>query len=140
MTCFIAIFTLLQWSGTKPTVSSRSTCTSRATAKIPTTRPWNNREDQQTQYLLFKINQTGTSLAVQWLRFYALSAGVPGSIPGQGARSHIAQRRAHMPQLKILQAATKILCAATAGLGRSPGEEGRLGLILAAAIFGSSFH
>ena len=30
----------------------------------------------------------GTSLVVHWLRFYAPSAGGPGSIPGQGTRSH----------------------------------------------------
>ena len=37
---------------------------------------------------------------VQWLRLLAPSAGGPGSIPGQGTRSH-------MPQLKIPHAATK---------------------------------
>ena len=31
----------------------------------------------------------GTSLVVQWLRLHALSAGAPGSIPGQGTRSHM---------------------------------------------------
>ena len=40
----------------------------------------------------------GTSLAVQWLRLCAPSAGGPGSIPGQGSR---------MQQLKIPRAATK---------------------------------
>ena len=43
----------------------------------------------------------GTSLVIQWLRLHAPKAGAPGSIPGQGTRSH-------MPQLKILHAATKI--------------------------------
>ena len=43
---------------------------------------------------------TGTSLVVQWLRFCAPNAGVPGLIPGQGTRSHILQ-------LKTLCAATK---------------------------------
>ena len=42
----------------------------------------------------------GTSLVVQWLRFHAPNAGDPGSIPGQGNRSH-------MLQLKILHATTK---------------------------------
>ena len=37
---------------------------------------------------------------VQWLRLCAPNAGIPGSIPGQGPRSH-------KPQLKILRAATK---------------------------------
>ena len=36
---------------------------------------------------------TGTSLVVQWLRLCTPNAGGPGSIPGQGTRSH-------MPQLK----------------------------------------
>ena len=44
---------------------------------------------------------TGTSLVVQWLRLHTPNAGDPGSIPGQGTRSH-------MPQLKIPHAATKI--------------------------------
>ena len=46
----------------------------------------------------------GTSLVVQWLRLYAPSARDPGSIPGQGTRSH-------MPQLKIPRAATKTWCS-----------------------------
>ena len=33
----------------------------------------------------------GTSLVVQWLRLHALSAGGPGSIPGQGTKSHVSQ-------------------------------------------------
>ena len=41
-----------------------------------------------------------TSLVVQWLRLHDPIAGGPGSIPGQGTRSHV-------PQLKILPAATK---------------------------------
>ena len=31
----------------------------------------------------------GTSLVVQWLRLHAPNAGGPGSIPGQGTRSHM---------------------------------------------------
>ena len=42
----------------------------------------------------------GTSLVVQWLRLRAPNARGPGSIPGQGTRSH-------MPQLKIPRAATE---------------------------------
>ena len=38
---------------------------------------------------------------VQWLRFCAPSAGGPGSVPGQGTRSH-------MPQLKSLCAAVRL--------------------------------
>ena len=43
----------------------------------------------------------GTLLVLQWLRLQAPNTGGPGSIPGQGTRSH-------MPQLKILHAAMKI--------------------------------
>ena len=43
----------------------------------------------------------GTSLVVQWLRFWAPNAGGLGSIPGRGTRAHILQ-------LKTLHAATKI--------------------------------
>ena len=42
----------------------------------------------------------GTSLVAQWLRLHAPNAGGLGSIPDRGTRSH-------MPQLRILQAATK---------------------------------
>ena len=45
---------------------------------------------------------------VQWLRFHAPNAGGLGLIPGQGTRSRMPQLRAHMPQLKILYATTKI--------------------------------
>ena len=38
----------------------------------------------------------GTSLVVQWLRLQAPNAGGPGSIPGQGTRSH-------MPQLRVAE-------------------------------------
>ena len=51
-----------------------------------------------TQYnceiVLFKNLKRGTSPVVQGLRLHAPNAGSPGSIPGQGTRSH-------MPQLKI---------------------------------------
>ena len=50
---------------------------------------------------------------VQWLRLRAPGAGGPGSIPGQGTRSHVLQLKIRMPQMKILHAATKIPCAAT---------------------------
>ena len=32
---------------------------------------------------------SGTSLVAQWLRLCAPNAGGPGSIPGQGTRSHV---------------------------------------------------
>ncbi|TEA34221.1 hypothetical protein DBR06_SOUSAS2710098, partial [Sousa chinensis] len=31
----------------------------------------------------------GNSLVVQWLRLHAPNAGGPGSIPGQGTKSHM---------------------------------------------------
>ena len=46
----------------------------------------------------------GTSVVVQWLRVWAPNAGGPGSILGQGTRSH-------MIQLKILHAATETWCS-----------------------------
>ena len=50
---------------------------------------------------LFKKRE-GTALVIQWLRLHAPNAEGPGSIPGQGTRSH-------MPQLKIPHATTKTL-------------------------------
>jgi len=41
-----------------------------------------------------------TSLLVQWLRLHASSAGSPGLIPGQGARSHMPQLRVCTPEVK----------------------------------------
>ena len=35
----------------------------------------------------------GTSLVVQWLRLHTPNAEGPGSIPGQGTRSHMLQLR-----------------------------------------------
>ena len=49
---------------------------------------------------VLKKRMSETSLAVHWLRLCAPNVGRPGSVPGQGTR-------AHMPQLKILCAATK---------------------------------
>ena len=46
-----------------------------------------------------KIN-LGTSLVVQWLRLCAPNAGGLGSIPGQGARSHMQQLRPSAAKLK----------------------------------------
>ena len=43
---------------------------------------------------------------VQQLRLCAPNAGDPGSIPGQGTRSHMPQLRVHKQQLKIPCAAT----------------------------------
>ena len=40
----------------------------------------------------------GTSLVVQWLRFHTHNAGGPGSVPGQGTRSHLRQLRVRIPQ------------------------------------------
>ena len=48
---------------------------------------------------------------VQWLRLRAPNAGGPGSLPGQGTRSHMTQLRVRTPQLKIPRATTKIRCS-----------------------------
>ena len=48
--------------------------------------------------------ERGTSLVDLWLRLLTPSAGDPGSIPAQGTRSHV-------PQLKILHAATRAQCS-----------------------------
>ena len=45
--------------------------------------------------------RVGTSVVVQWLGLHALHAGGPGSIPGQGTRSHILQLRVLFPILKV---------------------------------------
>ena len=42
---------------------------------------------------MVKNPPAGTSLVVQWLRPCAPNAGGPGSIPGQGTRSHVLQLR-----------------------------------------------
>ncbi|TEA33101.1 hypothetical protein DBR06_SOUSAS18610013, partial [Sousa chinensis] len=47
------------------------------------------------------------SLVVQWLRLHTPNAGGPGSISGQGTRSHMLQLRVRMLQLKIPHATTK---------------------------------
>ena len=44
------------------------------------------------------IKNQGTSLEVQWLRLHTSNAGGPGSIPGQGTRSHMPQLRVRMLQ------------------------------------------
>ena len=41
-----------------------------------------------------------TSPDVQWLILHTPNAQVPGSIPGQGTRSHMPQLRVHVPQLR----------------------------------------
>ncbi|TEA35059.1 hypothetical protein DBR06_SOUSAS33710015, partial [Sousa chinensis] len=40
------------------------------------------------------------SLVAQWLGRHAPNAGGPGSVPGQGTRSHMPQLRVPMPQLR----------------------------------------
>ena len=43
----------------------------------------------KTQGLVKDSGLIGTSLVVQWVRLHAPNAGGPGSIPGQGTRSHM---------------------------------------------------
>ena len=62
-----------------------------------------------------KMSKLGTSPVVQWLRLRTPSAGRPGSIPGQGTRSHMhaATKSPHAATKKIPHAAMKISLAAT---------------------------
>ena len=39
--------------------------------------------------IVAKSTDRGTSLVAQWLRLHAPNSGGPGSIPGQGIRSHM---------------------------------------------------
>ena len=56
---------------------------------------------------VLKYPQMGTSRVTQWLRLRTPNAGDPGSIPGQGTRSHMPQLRVCMLQLKTPHAASK---------------------------------
>ena len=49
--------------------------------------------DLSQSFSFFKEQNSGTSLVVQWLRLCAPNAGGPGSLPGQGTRSHMPQGR-----------------------------------------------
>ena len=52
---------------------------------------------------------SGTSLVIQGLRLHALTAGGPGSIPGQGAKiPHTITKSLNAVTEKILRATTKI--------------------------------
>ena len=51
--------------------------------------------------------ESGTSLVVQRLRLRTPNAGGPGSIPGQGTRSHMLQLKIPHTTRKILRATTK---------------------------------
>ena len=53
--------------------------------------------------------ESGASLVVLWLGLHAPSARGQGSIPGQGTRSHMVQRRLRMPQPKIPCVCVKLL-------------------------------
>ena len=53
--------------------------------------------------------ESGASLVVLWLGLHTPSAKGPGSIPGQGTRSHMLQRRLRMPQPKIPCVCVKLL-------------------------------
>ena len=59
---------------------------------------------------IFK-STAGTSLMVQWLRLQAPNAGGLGSIPGQGTRSHMLQRKIPRVQQRQLEISTKISTA-----------------------------
>ena len=44
-----------------------------------------------------KLKLKGTSLVIQWLRYYIPNARGLDSIPGQGTRSHMLQLRVRIP-------------------------------------------
>ena len=53
---------------------------------------WINRgqgSNRKWEEFLSKMEATGTSLEVQWLRLHAPKAGGPGSIPAKETRSHM---------------------------------------------------
>ena len=56
---------------------------------------------------IFKRFSSGSSLVIQSLRFHPPTAGSPGSIPGQGTRSHMLQLRVHKLEWDILSATFK---------------------------------
>ena len=56
---------------------------------------------------MLKKTLFGTFLVVQWLRLHTPGAGGPGSISGQGTRSHMLQLRVCMMQLRTPQATKK---------------------------------
>ena len=55
-----------------------------------------------TKHYSLKLLDLGTFWVIQWLKLLAPSAGGPGSISGQGARSHMLQLRprAALPRQK----------------------------------------
>ena len=59
---------------------------------------------------------------VQWLRLHSPNAGGPGSIPGQGTRSHMLQLRVRMWQVKILCDPLDCTCQALLSMGFSRQE------------------
>ena len=52
--------------------------------------------------LLAKMNASGTSLGIQWLRLCTPNTKGLGSIPSWGTRSHMPQLGVHMPQLRVV--------------------------------------
>ena len=58
-----------------------------------------SREREDLLTYIKKVRR-GTSLVAQWVRLHTPNAGGPGSIPGQGTRSHLPQLTARSPQLE----------------------------------------
>ena len=54
--------------------------------------------DLRAKHTEYNEKKKGTPLVVQGLRLHAPTAGTPGSIPGQGTRSHMPQLRVYTPQ------------------------------------------
>ena len=73
---------------------------------------------------IFK-STAGTSLMVQWLRLQAPNAGGLGSIPGQGTRSHMLQRKIPRVRQRQLEISTKISTATKTRCNLSKEKEKR---------------
>ena len=64
-------------------------------------------EEETFGLLTLKNKGIGTSLVVQWLRPHTPNARGPSSIPSQGTRSHMPQRKSCVLQLSIRPSAAK---------------------------------
>ena len=56
-------------------------------------------------------DRAGTSLVLQWLRLPSVHTWGLNSISGQGAGFHMSQLKVHLPQLKVVQAASETWCS-----------------------------
>ena len=54
-----------------------------------------NRKQKKSDNFFQECRVETSSLVVHWMGHWAPNAGVPGSIPGQGSRSHMPEQRSH---------------------------------------------